>query len=84
MKTLWWFLYGAALGVGGTLLIERSTGSAWYAWPVLVLGLGLGTLAVHHYFASRVEQESKAARVGLLLFGLPAAALLGISGWLFA
>ena len=55
----------------------------WYVWPLMLLALALGTLAVHNYFASKAELEPKAARMGLLFIGLPALLLSGLVTWFF-
>jgi hypothetical protein len=84
---MWWFLYGLILGVGGMVLrnwiVAGDIMVGWYAWPLMLLALALGTLAVHNYFASIAELEPKAARMGLLIIGLPATLLSGVVVWLF-
>ncbi|MAF48112.1 MAG: hypothetical protein QGH73_06730 [Rhodospirillales bacterium] len=82
-----WFLYGLILGIGGTLLIDwvisENIDVGWYAWPLALLALGLGTLTVHHFVASYAELEPKAGWVGLIVFGIPALILAGAAVWSF-
>ena len=52
-------------------------------WLLAVLALLLGTLTVQHFFASLRELEPKAARMGLLVMGVPALILAGVTSWLF-
>lgn len=84
---MWWFIYGLVLGAGGMALINwvvtENVEVGWYAWPLMLLALALGTLAVQNYFASKAELEPKAARMGLLVMGLPALLLSGVVTWLF-
>lgn len=84
---MWWFIYGVALGVGGTVLVNWVLGEniavAWYVWPIGLLALALGTLAVQNFFASKAELEPKAAWMGLLVIGLPALLLSGLTVWFF-
>ncbi len=85
---MWWFIYGVILGAGGMALrdwyIAQTITVGWYAWPLIALALALGTLAVHHFFASRAELEPKAAWVGLLIIGIPAVLLSGLVASFFA
>ncbi len=82
---MWRFIYGLILGAGGMAFWNwkqaENLSVAWYVWLLMALALALGTLAVHHFFASREELEPKAAWIGLLLFGLPA---LLLSGWVLS
>lgn len=84
---MWWFIYGLILGAGGMGLRNwYQAGNitvGWYVWPIMGLALALGTLAVHHFFASRAELEPKAAWMGLLVIGLPAVFLSGLVTWFF-
>jgi hypothetical protein len=79
---MWRFLYGLVLGVGGMALrnwmVAENITVGWYVWPLMLIALALGTLAVHNYFASLAELEPKAARMGLLFMGLPALLLSGV------
>ena len=84
---MWWFIYGVILGAGGMALrdwyVAENITVGWYIWPLMALALALGTMAVHHFFASHAELEPKAARVGLLIFGVPALLLCGVVVWAF-
>jgi hypothetical protein len=84
---MWWFIYGLILGAGGMALrnwvVAGNITVGWYVWPLMLLALALGTLAVHNFFASRAELEPKAARMGLLFIGLPALVLSGVVVWFF-
>ncbi len=84
---MWWFIYCVILGAGGMALrnwyVGENISVGWYTWPLLVLALALGTLAVHHFFASRAELEPKAARMGLILIGIPALIVSAGTVWLF-
>ena len=84
---MWWFIYGLILGAGGMALrnwiVAENIAVGWYAWPLMLLALALGTWAVHNYFASKAELEPKAARMGLLFMGLPALLLSGVVTWFF-
>ena len=84
---MWWFIYGLILGAGGMALgngvVAGTITVGWYVWPLMLLALALGTLAVHNYFASKAELEPKAARMGLVFIGLPALLLCGVVIWFF-
>ena len=84
---MWWFLYGLIIGAGGMRLVvwvlDGSIMVGWYVWLLAVLALLLGTLTVQHFFASLRELEPKAARMGLLVMGVPALILAGVTSWLF-
>ncbi len=75
------------LGVGGMALrnwvVAENVSVGWYAWPLMLLALALGTLAAHNYVASKAELEPKAARMGLLFIGVPAVALSAVVVWFF-
>ena len=82
---MWRFIYGVVVGAGGMAfwdwLKSENITVDWYVWPLMLLALALGTLAVHHFFASRAELEPKAAWIGLVIFGVPA---LLLSGWMIS
>jgi len=84
---MWWFLYGLIVGAGGMRLVawvlEENIMVGWYVWLLGALALLLGALAVQHFFASRRELEPKAAWMGLLVMGIPALILAGVTSWLF-
>lgn len=84
---MWWFLYGLVIGAGGMRLViwvlDENIMVGWYVWLLAVLALLLGTLAVQHFFASLRELEPKAARMGLLVMGIPTLILAGVTSWLF-
>ncbi|MBW1802512.1 MAG: dehalogenase [Deltaproteobacteria bacterium] len=84
---MWWFIYGVILGAAGMRMVmwarTESVNVAWFAWPIAVIGLIFGTLAVQNFFASYAEMEPKAAKMGLLFMGIPAIILGCIALWLF-
>ena len=79
---MWRFIYGVILGAGGMAfwnwLTSENISVAWFVWPLMGLALALGTLAVHHFFASKAELEPKAAWIGLFVIGVPALLLSGL------
>jgi len=84
---MWWFISGLIVGAGIMRLVAwvQSTGFGigWYAWLILGLMVILGTLTVQHFFAAYKRQETRAAWMGVLIMGVPAVILAGISAWLF-
>ncbi len=84
---MWWFIYGVILGASGMALgiwmVAENVTVGWYTWPLMLVALALGTLAVHNFFASRAELEPKAGWMGLLVIGLPALVLSGLVIWSF-
>jgi hypothetical protein len=84
---MWWFLYGLILGAGIMNLvswaIHENRQVSWYAWLIGSVALLLITMSLQHFYASRKEMEYKAAWMGLLLLGIPALILIGITSWLF-
>ena len=84
---MWWFIYGLCLGAGGMRLLmwagDDNVAVAWYVWPITIIALISGTLAVQNFFASYKEMEPKAAWMGLLFMGIPAVILAGFASWLF-
>lgn len=87
MRSLYWWLYGVAIGVGGTMLIEWAGGQAqppaWYAWVLLVAGIGGLTFTWHHLTGSYAELEPRAGWVGVGFFGLPSLIITGFAVWAF-
>ena len=84
---MWWFIYGLCLGAGGMRLLmwagNDNVTVAWYVWPIAIIALVFGTLAVQNFFASFKEMEPKAAWMGLIFMGIPAVIFAGIASWLF-
>ena len=86
-RSLYWWLYGVVIGAGGYALIEwagnLSQPPAWYAWVLLVAGIGGLTFTWHHFVESYAELEPKAGWVGMGFFGLPSIIITGLSVWSF-
>lgn len=83
---MWWFLYGLIVGAGVMRLVvwvqDENIAVGWYVWLLGALALFLGTLSAQHFFASHQELEPKAAWLGLLVMGVPALILAGVTSWL--
>lgn len=84
---MWWFLYGLIVGAGVMRLVvwvqNANIAVGWYVWLLGALALLLGTLSVQHFLASHQELEPKAAWLGILVMGVPALILAGVTSWLF-
>jgi len=84
---MWWFLYGLIVGAGIMRLVvwvqNANIAVSWYAWLLAGLALLLVTVTAQHFFASYKEMEPKAAWMGLLVMGVPALILAGLTSWLF-
>jgi len=84
---MWWFLYGLIVGGGAMRMIvwvqNENILVSWYGWLIAALTLILITLTAQHFFASYKELEPKAAWMGVLVMGIPALILTGVTSWLF-
>ena len=84
---MWWFLYGLIVGAGVMRLVvwvqNTDIAVGWYVWLMGALALLLGTLTAQHFFASYKELEPRAAWIGVLVMGVPALILAGVTSWLF-
>jgi hypothetical protein len=84
LEQSWGFFIGGGLLVGGLVWLVLWIRSAnisvkWYEWLIGAIGLLIGIGAVENFFNAFAEFESAAAWKYLLVFGLPALILLGIS-----
>jgi len=78
-----WFLLGAVI-VGGFVLLlnwmrSNNRSFTWYEWLLGVIGLALLVFAVQSFYGSMVEDESQAAWMFLLIFGVPAIIVFAIT-----
>ena len=84
---MWWLLYGLIVGAGVMRMVvwvqDENMLVGWYGWLMAALALILVTLTAQHFFASYRELEPKAAWMGVLVIGVPALILAGVTSWLF-
>ena len=82
---MWRFLFGLFMGAGVTRLVmglqTQDIVVKWYVWLVGAVAFFLATLTLQHFFASLEESEPKAARMGLLVMGIPCLILGGLTLW---
>ena len=87
LRSFYWWLYGVVIGAGGYALIywagNQTPPPAWYAWVLLVLGIGGLTFTWHHFVESCAELEPKAGWVGLGFFGVPSCIVSALAVWSF-
>jgi len=60
--------------------LSRRRSFKWYSWVLAVTGGFMTAFALQWAVSSVFEGEPQAANMGLLLFGVPALVLLGITG----
>jgi len=65
-----------------TWLLVTKVSLKWYEWLIGIAGWLLAILALQNWLASFLEAEPRAGWILLLLFGIPAAILLGIAWYL--
>ncbi len=63
---------------------SRDIGLTWYEWLIGAVGLLLLIFSAVNFFGSLAEEESTAATMFLLIFGLPALILMAVSWQLAA
>ena len=75
----------AGLLVGGLIfwLRGRDMNLSWYEWLIGAVGLLLVIFTAINFFGSLAEEETTAATMFLLVFGLPGLILMVVS-WLLA
>ena len=78
-----WFIIALILGAGVLALVlwlrSRKIAVSWYEWLIGAIGLLLLLFTIQNFSASFAEHEEIAARMFLLVFGLPAIILLAIA-----
>jgi hypothetical protein len=78
---MWWFLFGLVLGAGilslGLWIRARKIRMTWYEWIMGLAALLLLLLILQNFVGSIVEQETRAAWMGVLVLGIPAV-ILGV------
>jgi len=81
-----WMIVGLVIGVGGYWLVvtvrAQKIRVVWYDWLIGALALVLALLALQNFFGSLEELEPQAAWMLLLMFGVPALLLAGVTGFL--
>ncbi len=78
---MWWFLFGLVLGAGILALVlwirARNIRMTWYEWIMGLAALLLILLILQNFVGSIVEEETRAAWMGVLFLGIPAV-ILGV------
>ena len=78
---MWWFLFGLVLGAGILALVlwirARKIRTTWYEWIMGLAALLLILLILQNFVGSIVEEETRAAWMGVLFLGIPAV-ILGV------
>ena len=76
-----WFLFGLVLGAGILALVlwirARNIRMTWYEWIMGLAALLLILLILQNFVGSIVEEETRAAWMGVLFLGIPAV-ILGV------
>lgn len=82
MQFILGMVIGAAL-LGLVLWIQRKGITLkWYEWLLAGLGFVMLVWTVYDFFGSMAEHNETAGRVLLLILGIPAVVLLGLSAFL--
>ena len=72
------YILGVLSGVGGMALYHHSAALAWYHWIMFIGSCLLITFSFDVFFGSIKEHQSRAAWMGLLLFGGSGLVLQGL------
>jgi hypothetical protein len=75
------YILGLLSGIAGAWLCSVSPG--WMVWILFLVSIGLIALGLDVFFGSREENQPKAARMGLVLFGFPGVFLQALV-WILA
>ena len=82
-----WVVLSAIVVIVGAAFVfwmnVRGVKLTWYEWLIGIIGFFLVLFTIQNYFGSINEAEPKAARMFLLVTGLPAVILLALSWALF-
>ena len=60
------------------IIINKKISVRWYEWLIFAIGVSLLIFTTQNFFASFVENESRAAWIFLLVLGLPALIIVSI------
>jgi len=72
------YIIGILPGILGTAMYFAEPGPAWYLWILFAAGSALVAFSLDVFFGSLEEHQSRAAWMGLTLFGGPGVVLLFI------
>ena len=72
------YILGILTGILGAAMYFAEPGPAWYVWIFFVIGSALVAFSFDVFFGSLEEHQSRAAWMGLTLFGGPGVVLLFI------
>ena len=72
------YILGMLTGILGAALYVVEPAPAWYLWILFLAGSALVAFSLDVFFGSLEEHQSRAAWLGLTLFGGPGGALLFI------
>jgi hypothetical protein len=72
------YIIGILTGILGAAMYFAEPGPAWYLWILYIAGSALVAFSLDVFFGSLEEHQSRAAWMGLTLFGGPGVVLLFI------
>ncbi len=72
------YIIGLLTGIAAGLMCGATPPPAWYLSLFFVAGSGLVAFGLDVFFGSREEHQSRAAWMGLTLFGVPGFVFLSI------
>jgi hypothetical protein len=70
------YALGLLTGVLGAAMYFVEPGPAWYLWLLFLVGSALVAFSLDVFFGSLEEHQSRAAWMGLAMFGGPGVVLL--------
>ena len=72
------YALGLLTGILGAAMYFAEPGPAWYLWLLFLVGSTLVAFSLDVFFGSLEEHQSRAAWMGLAVFGGPGVVLLSI------
>ncbi len=69
------YILGILSGIAGTALYTLAPALAWYYWVMFVSSCLLVVFSMDVFFGSLQEHQTRAAWMGVLLFGFPGVVL---------
>ena len=72
------YVIGILTGILAAAMYFADPGPAWYLWIFFLIGAPIVAFSLDVFFGSLEEHQSRAARMGLAMFGGPGIVLLFI------
>ena len=79
-----WLIIGFILGVALLWMRGKNVSLTWYEWFIGAIGILLLLLTIQNFVGSLTEPEPRVAWMFLLVLGIPAVILLGLTWGLAA